>query len=212
MKEAYLKDPCGTLSIPWWKSRTVTVPSHMQILHRRAFEAQRFQEYRDEPYFRLFHSLKEIGGTESEDFWVRTAAPDELPVFADVINRSYADLTVTLEQLTGYTKTDVYDPDLWVLVLDKAGGDVAGCGIAELDREMGEGVLEWIQVLPAYRGRKAGQLLVNELLRRLSVKAGFATVSGKVRDPSKPELLYRRCGFTGNDVWHVLRKAERSLQ
>lgn len=39
-------------------------------------------------------------------------------------------------------------------------------------------------------------------------KARFATVSGKVNDPSAPQRLYRKCGFTGDDVWHILKKTE----
>lgn len=75
---------------------------------------------------------------------------------------------------------------------------------ADFDGEAREGVLEWIQVLPQYRGRKIGRLIVGELLCRMVGKADFATVSGKVNNASKPEILYRKCGFTGNDVWHIL--------
>ena len=79
-----------------------------------------------------------------------------------------------------------------------------GCGIADFDAEAKEGVLEWIQVLPECRGRKAGQFIVNELLRRMADRAAFATVSGRVNNAASPELLYRKCGFTGDDVWHIL--------
>lgn len=36
--------------------------------------------------------------------------------------------------------------------------------------------------------------------------AKFATVSGQSNNPTNPEVLYRKCCFTGSDVWHVLRK------
>ncbi len=64
-----------------------------------------------------------------------------------VINQSYDDLSVNLSQMIGYTKTKVYDKELWI----------------------------------------------------------FATVSGKVTNKTKPEKLYRRCGFTGDDIWHILK-------
>ena len=38
--------------------------------------------------------------------------------------------------------------------------------------------------------------------------AEFATVSGKVNNPTNPESLYRKCGFTGNDIWHILTLKE----
>lgn len=78
--------------------------------------------------------------------------------------------------------------------------------MADLDKDLKEGILEWIQVLPAYRGKKIGQLIVNELLKRMIGKANFATVSGKVSNTTKPEMLYRKCGFTGDDLWHILTK------
>ncbi len=79
-------------------------------------------------------------------------------------------------------------------------------GIAELDTQVGEGILEWIQVSPAYRGCGLGAYVVTELLARMPQKARFATVSGQINDPSNPEGLYRKCGFRGNDVWHTLTK------
>lgn len=59
-------------------------------------------------------------------------------------------------------------------------------------------------MLPEYRGRGVGQSIVNELLRRMQGRADFATVSGKVNNLTRPERLYRRCGFTGDDMWHIL--------
>ena len=85
-------------------------------------------------------------------------------------------------------------------------GELAATGIAELDREIGEGILEWIQVSEDCRGRGLGRYLVSELLWRMRGRALFATVSGQCNNPSQPERLYRGCGFTGDDVWHVLRK------
>jgi len=38
--------------------------------------------------------------------------------------------------------------------------------------------------------------------------AEFATVSGKVNNATSPEILYRKCGFIGNDIWHILTKEE----
>lgn len=67
--------------------------------------------------------------------------------------------------------------------------------------------MEWIQVLPPFRRRGYGQAVVCELLSRAQGRARFATVSGKVNDPNAPEGLYRKCGFTGNDVWHIITRS-----
>ena len=36
-KTEYLLNPCGTLSIPYWKYRTIAIPSNIKIIHRRHF-------------------------------------------------------------------------------------------------------------------------------------------------------------------------------
>lgn len=47
-------------------------------------------------------------------------------------------------------------------------------------------------------------LIVNTPLSKARDTARFATVSGKTNDPSDPERLYRKCGFAGSDIWHIL--------
>ena len=69
-----------------------------------------------------------------------------------------------------------------------------------------EGVLEWIQVSPNYRGKGLGKFIVRELRWRMRDKAEFVTVSGRVDNPSHPDILYKRCGFSNEEIWHVLRK------
>lgn len=204
--EKYLENPCGTLSIPYWKYKSIKVPQNMRIVHQRDFIKNNYSENHDEPYFRLFHSLKEIKTVVLDDYVIKTVTEDDIPLLVDIINQSYSDLAVTYEQLVGYTQTAVYDSNLWVAAIDKTSGNIVGCGIAELDKELREGIIEWIQVLPSYRGKKIGQLIVNELLKRMSENAEFATVSGKVDNVTKPEMLYRTCGFVGDDIWHILKK------
>ena len=99
--QQYLLDPCGTTSIPYWKYKSIAVPQNMMIVHQRELTDELLLDHRDEPYFRLYHDLKNV--------------------------------------------------------------------------------------------------------RQMTVQgAKFATVSGKIRDPSDPERLYRKCGFVGTDIWHIL--------
>lgn len=204
--ESYKANPCGTLSIPYWKNKSIEIPQNMRIVHEKDFSKSEYREYKDEPYFRLYHPLEEIKTVVYDDIVIVTAKQEDIPCFVDVINQSYTDLSVTYEQLMGYTQTEVYHPELWIMAVNKEDSSVVGCGIADVDRELKEGILEWIQVVPAYRGKKIGQLIVNELLKRMSDVADFATVSGKVNNQTSPELLYRKCGFIGDDVWHILMK------
>ena len=202
----YRKNPCRALSIPYWKAKVTTLPETMKILHDSEFDPACLSEYEDVPYFRLYHPLKNIKGITLKDVRIETAKHSDIPAIVDVINRSYTDLRVTGEQILGYTKTEVYREDLWILAVEEETDQILGCGLADFDREVQEGILEWIQVLPEHWGRKIGQAIVNELLDRMKETAEFATVSGKVNDPASPELLYRKCGFTGDDVWHILQR------
>ena len=108
--------------------------------------------------------------------------------------------------MSQYLLRPVYDAALWLTVKDDQTGAIAATGIAELDREIGEGVLEWIQVSKGYRGKGLGSFIVSELLWRMKDKTDFVTVSGQCNNPTNPEKLYRKCGFTGNDTWHILRE------
>lgn len=204
--EAYKMKPCRVLSIPYWKNKHITIPPNMEIVHHDNFVSENFREYRDEAYFRLYHSLEEIENIPLNGVSIVTAKREDIPTLVDIINQSYTDLSVTQEQLIGYTQTQVYAPNLWIMAVDTATSAVAGCAIADLDSQLREGIIEWVQVIPAYRRKGIGRLLVNELLRRMNDNANFATVSGKVNNATSPEKLYRKCGFVGSDIWHILTK------
>lgn len=202
----YLNNPCGTLSIPYWKAKSITLPPDIRILHDNVFSSDILSEYTDEKYFRLYHSLKDTPEIVTDDFKITTATRKDIKAIVQIINDSYTDISVNAELIKGYTKTPVYNENLWIMVKEKATGKYVGCGLADYDTEVKELILEWIQVLPEYRGKKIGQLIVTELLFRMKDVADFATVSGKVDNATNPEALYRKCGFVGNDVWHILHK------
>lgn len=202
--QKYIKNPCAQLSIPYWKAKTIKLPENMKIVHDREYSSKQYNNYVDEKYFRLLHTLKKIEAIKLDEFDIITANKNHNETIVSIINDSYEDLQVNLTQIQQYRKTPVYNSNLWVLVREKETGKYVGCGIADYDTEVKELILEWIQVLPDYRQRKIGKFIINELLLRMKNSADFATVSGKVDHKSNPELLYRSCGFSGNDIWHVL--------
>lgn len=204
--EEYKKDPCGSLSVPYWKWKGLALPENMAIVHRRDYRAEDWPEYRDEPYFRLSCRMEDAVAPALFGYTIRTAADADIPVIAEVINGSYPDIRVSVEYVRSLTSTPVYAPVLWILAEEDESGKTVGCAIADLDREAEEGILEWVQVLPEYRAQGIGRLMVRELLRRMKGKAEIATVSGQCGNPTRPEALYRACGFAGQDVWHILHK------
>lgn len=203
-KERYLADPCKTASIPYWKAKSITIPDGMKILHQDEYDDGENQHFVDEPYFRLIHNLKGLAKPVlPQGYSLCTATLSE---YATHISSCYEGIGITEEELRSYTLRPVYDAALWLTVKDERTGTIVATGIAELDREIGEGVLEWIQVSQGHRGKGLGRYVVSELLWRMKNNANFVTVSGQCNNATSPEKLYRKCGFTGNDVWHVLRK------
>lgn len=203
-KEQYLADPCKAASIPYWKVKSITVPDGMMILHQDEYEDAEYQQYIDEPYFRLIHDLNGLAEPVLPQGYSLCAAT--LSEYAAHISSCYDCIGITEAELQSYTTRPVYDAALCLAVKDDQAGNIVATGIAELDREIGEGVLEWIQISQDHRGKGLGRYVVSELLWRMKDKAQFATVSGQCNNAANPEKLYRKCGFTGNDAWHILRK------
>ena len=151
----YLYDPCGTASIPYWKQKGLIVPENMKIIHERDYVDEMFRDYNDEPYFRLYNNLKDINKEITKDVEIVSGIQD-VDVFVQLINACYSDLSVTTEQMESYRETPVYCSDLWILLKEKASGVILAGGIADDDKEAKELILEWIQVIPTYRGVAMG--------------------------------------------------------
>lgn len=99
----------------------------------------------------------------------------------------------------------VLEEDLWIAVKEREKNTIVASGIAEADVDIKEGILEWIQVSPDCRGRGLGKFVVNELLWRMKNKVDFVTVSGKIDNSTNPRGLYLACGFSKEQIWHVLK-------
>ena len=203
-RNQYLSDPCKAESIPYWKAKSITIPDGIKILHQDEYDDGENQRFVDEPYFRLIHNLKGLAEPVlPQDYSLCTAALSE---YAAHISSCYDGIGINEGELRSYTLRPVYDAALWLAVKDDQTGTIVATGIAELDREVGEGILEWIQVSQGHRGKGLGRYVVSELLWRMKNNANFVTVSGQCNNATSPEKLYRKCGFTGNDVWHILKK------
>lgn len=171
-----------------------------------SFPSERFTVR--EPYFRLIH--------KQDGFQLRASVPNgfsfidvnvqrEIEKISLFIGQCYPDLQPSVETVANWVEHPTFDPALWVWVIDNAKNIPVGLGIAEIDNNVREGSLEWIQVLPTYRGVGIGKSIVSELLFRLGKSADFTTVAGEANNATNPEALYRSCGFKGSDVWWMFR-------
>lgn len=202
----YLADPCGTLSIPYWKAKRISVPPGMDIVHHSRFCPQMTQGRSHSSFFRLIHRLGAVPRFEHPPgVALAQISPEQAGEIAALINRCYrhSGIRVTQEEVRGWTGSPACRPELWLGAF--AEGALIGSVIGEFDPEAGEGVIEWLQVLPECRGRGIAAALMARTLETMGGFAGFATVSGARENPTRPERVYRACGFEGDDVWHILR-------
>lgn len=202
----YKNNPCRAFSLPYWKAKGVSIPKGMKIVHDSEFDEKLPKKYVDKRFFRLKHGLKNIPLFDIGGIDFKIISPDSVDELTDMINRSYthSDIHVTAEHIKSLTTTKVYCPELWIgAFLD---GRLIGSILCDFDSEVGEGIIEWLQVLPEFRGRGIACALTCKALKIMSGFAEFATVSGECENTTNPEKVYRKCGFTGNDVWHVLNK------
>jgi len=159
-------------------------------------------------YFRLIHMMGSIPGRKVPNGYSFSAADPERDSqeISELIGACYEDIHPSPETVAGWRENPVFDPELWIWIIDEISRKPAGLGIAEYDPVIGEGSLEWIQILTEYRGQGLGKAIVYELLRKLEGRAQFTTVSGPVDNRTQSEMLYRSCGFEGEDIWWVLRE------
>ncbi len=167
-------------------------------------------QWKHERFFKLYKQLEmQKSNTitlDSGTFVFKPVESHEFTEVVDFINRSYVDIGVSEPEVLRWTRSDVYEPALWLWVIHKNTGTKAALGIAELDAKNREGILEWIQVEASFRGEGLGVILVEELMRRMWPKVNVVTVSGDVDNETSPIKLYRKCGFEGEAIWHIYRR------
>ena len=210
----YKSNPCRLSALPYWKSKSFKVPSNMLVIHNDEYIEKLISlnidtKYIDTQYFRLKHELKEFNKDINLDKQfkyceVDTRSYDDLIKVVNIINECYEDIKVDLDKVMGWTNNKVFNPKLWIFIVDNSVQQPIALGIADQDKNIREGMLEWIQVLPRYRRRGLGKALVTLLLIKFYNNVDFVTVSGKRYNLNIPEKLYRSCGFIGEDVWHIL--------
>ncbi len=176
------------------------------LVHQNAlslFEGHAFS--RRDAYFRLLHQGQPDEAHCPPGFDLITVKPeDDVQAVADLIGRCYEGIQINSSIVRSWLSHPVYDPGLWIWIVEQKTGARVALGIAECDSEVPEVSLEWIQVLPSFRQKGLGKVLVSALLRRAFDRVDFVTVAGRVDNQTRPDILYRRCGFSGNDIWWLL--------
>ncbi len=163
-----------------------------------------------QPYFRLLQDHTQLPQMSLPDgFCFEQIRLDvEQERLLAMIAHSESDFRPANDRVERWQQQPVFEPELWFWVKDTRIGMPVGAAIGIIDPTVGEAVLEWVQVIPAYQKRGLGRALVNELLRRSAQRARFTTVTGAFPfyERSDPGAFFRESGFAGNDVWWLLAR------
>ena len=202
--DEYILNPCRAASLPFWKTEVFVLPKNIQVVRDDLFDEDLYAEFDDDNYFKLRHNLQNIDKSSlPKGFALKEC---EFEKIAEHIATCYEGVP-SINELLSYQERPTYKPNLWIKIEDDKSEQVIASGIAEFDKQVCEGVLEWIQVSKEFRRKGFGKLVVNELLLRLKNEgAKFVTVSGKVDNPTNPCALYHACGFDDQVIWHILSK------
>ena len=178
------------------------IPENMAVVLDDQFEEADYPGFSDDPYFKLVHRLTGLKKPSLDSRF--QLASKEIWDFAKHIDECYEG-KMNGDDLMSYPQRPTYDPALWVAVVGED-DRLIGSAIGEIDSEIGEGIIEWVEVSKEYRKQGLGAFLVDELLWRMKEKVNFVTVSGRANNESNPEALYRKCGFGEKAIWHILTK------
>ncbi len=124
---------------------------------------------------------------------------------AALMNAAYPSLPrlASVEGLRQMTRAAYYYPEGWFFLRDRRSGRDIGLAVNGYCRDVGEGFVEWVQVLPAFRQRGLGVLLVQESVHRLRASRCI-TVAGSLDAPFAVGDLYEKCGFAQTRQWTIL--------
>jgi len=208
----------GTLHLYWNQKRTLfgdvwgkDQSFNLVLIHQDYIHAVPLEEfYNHQKFFRLQYqgtSVEEVDLPVGLQFTsVDFDNEQEYQQAADLIAACYPKLNPGPSEINEWRNHPVFAPKLWFWIVDQRDKRPAALAIGELDPAVPEASLEWIQVHPDYQGIGLGGCLVSEMIRRVQDDVTLITVSGRIDEPDSPEEFYRRYGFTGDDVWWILRR------
>lgn len=205
--EIYKNNPCKFSALPLYKELRIDKRGFEVIHDESIHTSKNISGQRHDKFFRLKHDLNNIYSFEVEGFCI--AAVDftsDKSVIRELINLSYIDISISDEEIEFMIRDRVFFGKLWIYIVEENTERKVALGICHFDRIVNEVVFDWIQVLPDFRGKGIGKMLISYLLLHTPKEAEFATVSGDIENHNSPEMVYRSCGFEGNDIWHIIRK------
>lgn len=127
-----------------------------------------------------------------------------------LMNAAYPSLRhlATAGKLQAMMAAKHFFPQGWFFLRHSATGERVGLTICGHCSQMREGFIEWTEILPRFRHRGLGALLVKEAINRLAERSDFLTASGSLDAPFAMGDLYMSCGFEHLRQWSILGSAQ----
>lgn len=128
------------------------VSEGIKIIHDDDFSEAEYQQYIDEPYFRLSHSLQGLSAPLIPEGFLLCNI--DFNDYANHITKCYDSIGVSESDLQSYATRSVYNPELWLAVKDKHNEEL------------------WQPALPNWIVRLAREYWSGYKYRRIIVDAG----------------------------------------
>ncbi|MCF7924275.1 MAG: GNAT family N-acetyltransferase [Candidatus Izimaplasma sp.] len=201
----YLVNPCKFSALPLYKE--IRQNNDLLVVHNNDFKEELLKgSILHQRFFRIKHNLNDIHIVNIPGFTIKECNINkDTKKVIEIINKSYSNIKFSEDEVNQMVNDKVFDSNLWKFILDENTNEEVALGICQYDQLTSEVVFDWIQVLPEYRGKGIGSMLVTHLLSIAPEGSKFATVSGDIDNQNSPEKLYRKCGFTGTDIWHIIK-------
>ena len=189
--------PISSIEIEWFD---------FLVLHTDFYEliTDQISGYEVKASCPLLYDLGSSQGVEYDNKFFITgfnfAEQREFIEAAEVLNQCYETDNYQAKEVATWCQLPVFDNSLWLWVRSRTNNEVVGLGISTYQKSIRETYLDWIQIMPEYRGRGAGRLLVAETIKRAREKSDIIRVTGIADD------FYRKCGFVGTERWYTISK------
>lgn len=225
LTEKYIKDPINTLPIPLWKHNVTAIRQDMMYVLDANYNETLYRDFQDTLYLRLQHNLLDLKlGKLPAHYFLSSYKESDGALIYNLIKECYGS-NVEYDRVDHLVKDETFNDLLCVFLYNDKVFNLEnminlrknnlgkernykpiGMVIAQFDQKTKEASIEYLCVSEKFRNKGLGSILLQEILLRISNIADFATVSFEKNNNEHLEKMFRKYGFEGNAIWHMLRK------
>lgn len=223
--DKYLNNPTKTLHCTFNQYKTRASRRNEVIVPQDKFNENDYHDYFDTTIVRMKHDLNSLTSSKmgrglSFITFTEDVYEDEKKFFVDdfyfLLKEIFSVSDEEFSQITKKIKDNDYSSELcFILYINRHSKKAqqkrlrypVGVCYATMDQMIGEATIDKFGILPEFRNKGYGKIILQELLLRLAnLDAKFITVALPCYEDHILERLFHSCGFTDDYVWHILKK------